>query len=34
MEEIKIIAKALLEKEELGFLSPETKERLKLLIKS
>jgi len=33
MNKIKLIAEALLEKEELGFLSPETKEQLKLLIK-
>ena len=33
MEEIKLIAKALLEKEKFGILSPETIEQLNLLIK-
>ena len=33
MKEIKLIAEALIEKEEFGVLSPQTKEQLKLLIK-
>jgi len=33
MKEIEIIAKALIEREKFGFLSPETIEQLNLLIK-
>jgi len=34
MKEIKLIVEALLEKEKFGELCPETKEKLKLLIKN